>query len=61
MEDDIRLYGATEYQFQDLTFVINRRWVIRIAEEICARNLNITWTLPSGTRSEAFDAELFRN
>ena len=51
-------YGATEFQFQDLTFVINRGWVLRVAEEICRRNLKITWKLPGGTRSEAFDAEL---
>ncbi|MCH8966241.1 MAG: B12-binding domain-containing radical SAM protein [Planctomycetes bacterium] len=51
-------YGATEFQFQDLTFVVNRRWVLRVAQEICSRNLNITWKLPAGTRSEAFDAEV---
>ncbi len=58
MEFYKRKYGATEFQFQDLTFVVNRRWVLRVAEEICSRNLNITWKLPAGTRSEAFDAEV---
>ncbi len=58
MEFYMREFGATEFQFQDLTFVINRRWVIEVAEEISARSLGISWKLPSGTRSEAFDAEL---
>jgi radical SAM superfamily enzyme YgiQ (UPF0313 family) len=51
-------YGATEFQFQDLTFVIKKKWVMEVADEICSRKLGITWKLPSGTRSEAFDADL---
>jgi radical SAM superfamily enzyme YgiQ (UPF0313 family) len=59
IEHYIHTYGTTEFQFQDLTFVINRNWVIKVATEICERKLDITWKLPGGTRSEAFDAELF--
>lgn len=58
MEHYVREYGASEFQFQDLTFVVNRRWVIRVAEEIIQRKLDVVWKLPGGTRSEAFDAEL---
>ncbi|MCH7808856.1 MAG: B12-binding domain-containing radical SAM protein [Planctomycetes bacterium] len=58
MESYMRQYGATEFHFQDLTFVINRAWVMRVADEIHSRNLGIIWKLPSGTRSEAFDQEL---
>ena len=58
MEHYVREYDVSEFQFQDLTFVVNRRWVIRVADEIIARNLGIIWKLPGGTRSEAFDAEL---
>ncbi len=58
MEHYVRTYGASEFQFQDLTFVVNRRWVIQVAEEIIRRKLDVVWKLPGGTRSEAFDAEL---
>jgi len=60
MEFYMHAYGAAEFQFQDLTFVINRNWVIRVADEIIRRQLDIVWTLPGGTRSEAFDAEVMR-
>ncbi len=59
MEFYMDRYGATEFQFQDLTFGVSHRWIMRVADEICSRDLGITWTLPSGTRSETFDEKLF--
>lgn len=56
-------YYMTEYQiehidFYDLTAVVNRNWTISFAKKLIEENLNLTWALPSGTRSEALDNEV---
>jgi radical SAM superfamily enzyme YgiQ (UPF0313 family) len=58
MESYVHTYGATDFHFQDLTPIINRRWAHRLCDEIIARGLGITWKTASGTRSEALDPEL---
>lgn len=60
--DEIELY-VKKYQirnvdFQDLTAVIRRNWIIEFAKELIDRKLDITWQMPSGTRSEVFDEEI---
>jgi len=54
----VEKYGATNFDFQDLTAIINRHWAIEFAGELIARGLKITWQMPSGTRSEIFDEEV---
>lgn len=51
-------YQADDFQFQDLTAIIRKDWIIDFCKEIVRRNLKITWQLPVGTRSEAIDAEV---
>ena len=58
MEKYVRKYNVSNFDFQDLTAVIKRRWVIAFCKELKARNLNITWQMPSGTRAEIFDDEV---
>ncbi len=58
MEHYVQTYGATDFHFQDLTLIINRRWTHQLCDEILRRNLGITWKTTSGTRSEALDLEL---
>lgn len=60
MQHYVERYGARDFQFHDLTFVVSRAWSLRVAEEIEARGLDVTWQLVAGTRSEAIDAELLR-
>jgi anaerobic magnesium-protoporphyrin IX monomethyl ester cyclase len=55
-----RLYGIEHVEFYDLTAVIDRRWTLRFAELLAAEDLPISWQLPSGTRSEALDAEVLQ-
>ena len=60
--DEIELY-KTKYNivnvdFQDLTAVVKRKWVIQFCNELIKRQLNVTWQMPSGTRSEVFDEEV---
>ena len=60
--DEIQYYydnhGARNFPFQDLTAIIQRQWIIDFCNELLARDLDITWQMPSGTRSEAIDAEV---
>jgi radical SAM superfamily enzyme YgiQ (UPF0313 family) len=62
--DEIQLYqeqyGATNFDFYDLTAIVKRTWIIEFTDRIRERGLKFTWQLPSGTRSEAIDEEVCR-
>jgi len=51
-------YKARNFDFYDLTAIINKHWIIELCKTIKDRNLQITWQIPAGTRSEAIDAEV---
>ena len=51
-------YAVVNFDFQDLTAIVNYRWAVALCEEMIARGLNVTWQLPSGTRAEVFDDRL---
>ncbi len=51
-------YNVTNFDFQDLTAVVKRSWVIKFCNELIRRDLSITWQMPSGTRSEVMDEEV---
>jgi hypothetical protein len=51
-------YGARNFPFQDLTAIVKKQWIVDFCQELLDRKLEITWQLPSGTRSEAIDAEV---
>jgi radical SAM superfamily enzyme YgiQ (UPF0313 family) len=54
----IERYGATHFPFQDLTAIVQKKWIVEFCRELLARGLDIHWQLPSGTRSEAIDEEV---
>ena len=60
--DEIEFYkknfNAKNFPFQDLTAIIKKEWIKAFCEEVIKRKLNITWQLPTGTRSEAIDDEI---
>lgn len=58
MEEYIRRYGANDFQFQDLTPIVRKDWIIAFCRELIDRKLDITWSLPIGTRSEAINGEV---
>ena len=58
IEEYIRKYHITNVDFYDLTAIVKKSWIIEFCKELISRNLNITWQLPSGTRSEAIDNEV---
>ncbi|MEZ4489168.1 MAG: radical SAM protein [Cyanobacteriota/Melainabacteria group bacterium] len=58
MEDYIERYQATNFDFYDLTAIVRKDWIVEFTNLVIEKNLNITWQLPSGTRSEAIDSEV---
>ncbi|MEO8604268.1 MAG: radical SAM protein [bacterium] len=56
--DYVARYGISNIDFEDLTAFIDRTWILAFCAELQRRNLRITFQLPSGTRSEALDAEV---
>jgi len=62
--DEIQTYrerfGATNFDFYDLTAIVKRSWIIQFTNRILERKMAFTWQLPSGTRSEAIDDEVSR-
>src|SRR4029079_7397179 len=56
----VERYEATNVDFYDLTAIIKRDWILAFCEEIERRGLNITYQLPTGTRSEVLDEEVLR-
>lgn len=51
-------YGVTDFQFEDLTAIVDRKWILSFCNEIVAREMKVTFQLPSGTRSEGVDYEV---
>lgn len=58
IEDYVKRFGVSNVDFYDLTAIVKRDWILEFAKGLVDRKLGITWQLPSGTRSEAIDAEV---
>jgi radical SAM superfamily enzyme YgiQ (UPF0313 family) len=58
IEAYVERYGVTNVDFEDLTAFIKREWILDFCDELERRKLEITYQLPSGTRSEALDREV---
>lgn len=58
IEDYKNRWGIQNVDFYDLTAIVKRDWILEFAKGLVDRKLGITWQLPSGTRSEAIDAEV---
>lgn len=54
----IEKYKITHFEFHDLTAIVNRNWTLKFTSTLIKENLGVTWSLPSGTRSEAMDFEV---
>ena len=50
-------YNITSIQLYDLTAITKRNWTIRFCERLIAEDIQLDWSFPSGTRSEALDKE----
>jgi len=50
-------YGITSLQLYDLTAITKKSWTVEFAHKLLDRGIDLKWSLPSGTRSEALDHE----
>ena len=50
-------WNITSLQFYDLTAITKKRWTVEFCQRLVAEGIHLGWSLPSGTRSEALDAE----
>tara|TARA_B100000965_G_scaffold399416_1_gene419337 strand:+ start:643 stop:2220 length:1578 start_codon:yes stop_codon:yes gene_type:complete len=50
-------YDITAIQFYDLTAITKKRWIVEFCTKMLEQGINLKWSLPSGTRSEALDHE----
>ena len=53
-----QVYRVDNFDFYDLTAIVKKSWIKEFCHTILDRRLKFTWQLPSGTRSEAIDAEV---
>lgn len=58
MKEYIKEYNIDNFDFYDLSAIINRDWIINFCNLLIKENLGVTWQLPSGTRSELIDYDL---
>jgi len=56
----VRTYRANSIDFFDLTAIVKKEWTLALCDEMKRRKLDITWQLPSGTRSEALDEDTLK-
>jgi anaerobic magnesium-protoporphyrin IX monomethyl ester cyclase len=57
METYIEKYQIENFDFFDLTAIVRKDWIVEFCTLLIKKNWDITWQLPSGTRSEALDGE----
>ncbi|MBF0380409.1 MAG: B12-binding domain-containing radical SAM protein [Magnetococcales bacterium] len=57
----IAKYQVTAIQFYDLTAITKKTWAMEFCRRLKEEDLNINWSLPSGTRSEILDFETLSN
>jgi anaerobic magnesium-protoporphyrin IX monomethyl ester cyclase len=50
-------FGITSLQFYDLTAITKKKWIVEFCQKLLEEGINLNWSLPSGTRSEALDRE----
>ncbi|MDP2654115.1 MAG: cobalamin-dependent protein [Candidatus Omnitrophota bacterium] len=53
-----RKYGIQNIDFADLTAIVKKDWIIKFGQLLKERHVDVSWSLPSGTRSEALDADV---
>lgn len=58
IETYIQKYQITHVEFVDLTAIVKKDWIMQFGRLMEERKINVSWSLPSGTRSEALDEEV---
>lgn len=58
IKEYVEKYKITNFDFYDLTTIVNRKWTINFCKLLIDSGMKFTWQLASGTRSEAIDEEV---
>lgn len=58
MEEAIQKHKVTNFDFQDLSTSINKKWFKSLLENLIEKFPGITWEMSVGTRSEILDEEI---
>ncbi|KMP10502.1 hypothetical protein UR09_06055 [Candidatus Nitromaritima sp. SCGC AAA799-A02] len=58
IEGYMQKYEIDNIDFYDLTAIVKKEWIMEFGTLLKKKGLNISWSLPSGTRSEALDSEV---
>jgi anaerobic magnesium-protoporphyrin IX monomethyl ester cyclase len=53
-------YNIQHIEFYDLTAIINKKWTQEFCRALIKEEINLTWSLPSGTRSEALCSDTLK-
>lgn len=53
----IARYKITAVQLYDLTAITKKSWAVELCTKLLTEGIDLKWSLPSGTRSEALDYE----
>jgi anaerobic magnesium-protoporphyrin IX monomethyl ester cyclase len=56
----VEKYRITSFQLYDLTVFTKKRWTVQFCKRLLEENIQVRWSLPSGTRSEVLDEEVIR-
>lgn len=60
MKGYVAAWDVDNFDFFDLTAIVRKDWTVEFCELLLQSGLDITYQLPSGTRSEAIDREVAR-
>jgi radical SAM superfamily enzyme YgiQ (UPF0313 family) len=60
IEHLMRTYGATNFDFRDLSAAISKKWIRAFRDEVVTRGARFTWQIPQGMRSESLDRDSLR-
>lgn len=58
MKQYVKRFKVDNFEFFDSTSIIKREWVMQFTDLLIQEQMNITWSMPSGTRIEVFDRAL---
>lgn len=54
----IERFNVTAFQLYDLTAITKKSWAVELCSRMIEEGIQVNWSLPSGTRSEALDREV---
>lgn len=54
----IERYDVTAFQLYDLTAITKKAWAVELCTRMIEEGIRVSWSLPSGTRSEALDRDV---